>query len=116
MTYEDGHTEIIHLSFTNEAYADQEAWNALSASLPGTFEGENPGDGLRSSMSSEEYAALMEQTDAELPGIAESNAPTESAAPEPEAVPETADAAGAEANADAGEDADMSAGADLGMD
>ena len=73
MTYEDGHTEIIHLSFTNESYA-------------------------------------------ELPGIAESYAPTESAAPGPEAVSEAADAAGAEANADAGEDADMSAGADLGMD
>ena len=58
VTYEDGHTEIIHLSFTNESYADQESWNALSASLPGTFEGENPGDGLRSSMSSEEYAAF----------------------------------------------------------
>ena len=71
VTYPDGHTESIHHSFTNESYANQAAWNDMSASLLGTFDAPNPGDGLRDSMDSESYASLMESTDAEMPGLAE---------------------------------------------
>lgn len=69
VTYPDGHTESIHHSFANESHADQAAWNDMSASLPGTFDAPNPGDGLRDSMDSESYASLMESTDAELPEL-----------------------------------------------
>ena len=77
VTYPDGHTESIHHSFTNESYADQAAWNDMSASLPGTFDGPNLGDGLRDSMDSESYASLMESTDAELPGLDAEYAPAD---------------------------------------
>lgn len=78
ITYPDGHTESIHHSFTNESYADQAAWNDMSASLPGTFDGPNPSDGLRGSMDSgESYASLMESTDAELPGLDADYAPAD---------------------------------------
>ncbi len=71
ITYADGHTESIHHSFANASYAEQQAWNDESASIPDTFEASNPSDGLRSTMSISDYASLMEATDAELPGIAE---------------------------------------------
>lgn len=77
VTYPDGHTESIHHSFTNESYADQAAWNDMSASLPGTFDAPNPGDGLRGSMDSETYASLMESTDAELPELDMEYAPAD---------------------------------------
>lgn len=69
VTYADGHTEHIHHSFTNESYALQSEWNDASAALPGTFDAPDPGDGLRASMSSAEYADMMEATDAGLPEI-----------------------------------------------
>lgn len=75
--YPDGHTESVHHSFTNESYADQIAWNNMSASLPGTFDAPNPGDGLRDSMDSESYASLMESTDAEMPGLEADYAPAD---------------------------------------
>lgn len=71
VTYSDNHTESIHNSFTNASYAEQQAWNDQSAALPGTFDGQNPENTLANSMSSVEYAELMENTDAELPGISE---------------------------------------------
>ena len=77
VTYKDGHTEHVNLSFTNESYADQEAWNAQSAALPGTFDAPNPGDSLRASMSSAEYSELMEETDAALPNIADEYTPSD---------------------------------------
>ena len=77
VTYPDGHTESVHHSFANESYADQAAWNDISASLPGTFDAPNPGDGLRESMDSESYASLMESTDAELPGLDAEYAPAD---------------------------------------
>lgn len=118
VTYADGHTENIHLSFTNASYQDQATWNAQSAALPGAFDAGNPGDGLRGSISSEEYAALVEQTDAELPGIEADYAPAEfSGSPAADAAgpggtPETAKAADADADADTGAETDTSAGAD----
>lgn len=119
VTYPDGHTETIHHSFANEAYAEQSAWKALSAALPDTFEAPNPADGLRDTMGAEEYAQLMEATDAELPaGIAEDYAPADfsgppmaDAAADTDVGPETdegvaeADRAGADAGTDAGADA-----------
>lgn len=71
VTYDDGHTECIHHSFTNASYAEQQTWNDLSAALPDTFDAPNPGDQLSSFMSSSEYAELVEATDAEVPGISE---------------------------------------------
>ena len=77
VTYPDGHSESIHNSFTNESNADQARWNDISSSLPGTYDAPNPGDGLRDSMSSEEYANLMEETDAALLNLDEEYAPSE---------------------------------------
>lgn len=72
VVYADGHVEELHFSFPNEAYADQAAFNELSASLPGTFDGSaNPGDVLRAEMNEEQYAELMESSDALLPGLTE---------------------------------------------
>lgn len=70
VTYPDGHTELIQHSFTNESYADQSNWNDMTASLPGTFDAANPGDGLRSSIDDiEAYSTLMEATDSEMPSL-----------------------------------------------
>lgn len=71
VTYSDNHTESIHHSFTNASYTEQQSWNDQSAALPGTFDGPNEGNVFANSMSSVEYAELMENTDAELPGISE---------------------------------------------
>lgn len=98
VTYPDGHTESIHHSFTNESYADQAAWNDMSASLPGTFDAPNPG-GLRGSVDSESYASLMESTDAEMPGLAEDYAPADFSG-----VPDPTDTASASADIGVGDD------------
>ena len=99
VTYPDGHTESIHHSFTNESYADQTAWNDISASMPGTFDAPNPSDGLRGSMDSESYASLMESTDAEMPGLAEDYAPADFSG-----VPDSTDSASASADIGVGDD------------
>lgn len=107
VTYADGHTENVHYSFSNEAYADQEAWNQISAALPGTFDAPNPGDGLRDSMSTSQYAELMETTDAELPGIAQDYAPADFSGLPGADLPEGADTdISTEAGTDAGADPD----------
>ena len=123
VTYADGHTEAIHHSFTNESYADQSSWNAESASLPTTFEGPNPGDGLRNSMDSESYAELMEQTDASLPnldaeyaqadfsGMPESTADSSSSVSVDSASDAASGSAGCSADAGSG-DGGVSAGCD----
>lgn len=99
VTYLDGHTELIYHSFTNESYADQAVWNDMSASLPGIFDSDNPGDGLRDSMDSESYISLMESTDAEIPGLAEDYAPAEFSG-----VPDSEDTASASADIGVGDD------------
>ncbi len=112
VTYPNGHTETIHNSFTNASSAEQEAWNSASAALPGAMDMPNPGDALRDSMSSAEYAELMESTDAELPGIAADYAPSdfsglpgaETTADAPEAGADTDDQNGADANPGGGSD------------
>lgn len=118
VTYNDGHTESIHHSFTNEPYADQAAWNVQSASLPGTFDESNPGDGLRDSMNAESYAELMESTDAELPGIAEDYAPADfSGMPIADSAADFSAASDVgNADTDASADSNADAGADVGSD
>ena len=71
LTFPDGHTESIHHSFTNASYAEQRAWNDISAALPDTYDAPNPGDSLRNSMSAAEYSSLMTSTDAAIPSIAD---------------------------------------------
>lgn len=83
VTYTDGHTEHVNLSFINESYADQDAWNTQSAAVPGNFDAPNPNDGLRSSMRSSEYSSLMEETDASLPNISDMYAPSDYSGPPP---------------------------------
>lgn len=112
VTYPDGHTESIHHSFTNESYADQAAWNDMSASLPGTFDGENPGDGLRGSMDTESYSSLMDATDADMPGLDAAYAPADFSG-----VPDSVETSSV--SADVGADSDAGSGdcgADTGSD
>ena len=109
VTYADGHTESIHHSFTNESYANQSAWNDMSASLPGTFDAPNPGDGLRESMDSNSYASLMEETDASLPNLAADYAPSDFSG-----VPDSADV-GSDVSDSIGTDSDAGSG-DCGAD
>ena len=73
VSYMDGQTQNIHLSFSNLTNVEQNGMNAESSvqasdmydALP------NPGDGLRESMPSDEYAQLMEETDSLLPNISD---------------------------------------------
>ena len=113
VTYADGHSEAIHHSFANEPYADQAAWNAESAQLPGALEAENPGDGLRDSLPEADYAELMESTDAELPGIQADYAPADFSG-----LPgaDTADTSEATADTSADSGAASSASSDIGGD
>ena len=77
VTYADGHSENIHNSFTNESNANQVEWNNMSSAFPDTYDGPNPEDALRELMGTEEYADLMERTDAELFNLAEDYAPSD---------------------------------------
>lgn len=111
ITYPDGHTESIHHSFTNESYADQAGWNDISASLPGTFNAPNPGDGLRESMDRDSYASLMESSNANVPGLDEEYAPADFSG-----VPDSAEVSNV---SDIGVDSDAGSGdcsADSGSD
>ncbi|MCD7749516.1 MAG: DNA/RNA non-specific endonuclease [Oscillospiraceae bacterium] len=73
VTYPDGQTQNIHLSFSNLTNEEQESMNQASLEQASDlFDSQpNPGDGLRDSMSPEEYSALMEETDAELPTVSQ---------------------------------------------
>ena len=113
VTYSDGHAESIHHSFTNASYADQQAWNDMSAALPDTFDAPNPGNVLADSMSSSEYAELMENTDAELPGIAEDYAAADfSGVPGTDSAASDADTAASGESADSSVDSGSSAECD----
>lgn len=110
ITYMDGHTELIYHSFINESYADQAAWNDMSASLPGTFDAPNPGDELRGSMDSDSYASLMESTDAEMPGLDADYAPADFWG-----IPSSADTTGTDIGSDVGfSDCSADSGGDSG--
>lgn len=73
ITFSDGQSQDVHLSFSNMQNSEQTAINdeatAQASDMMDAFE--NPGDSLRESMSAEEYADLMEETDAALPNIAD---------------------------------------------
>ncbi|MDO5407812.1 MAG: DNA/RNA non-specific endonuclease [Eubacteriales bacterium] len=71
VTYNDGRVQDIHLSFSNLTNAEQEGMNAESSSKASDLfdAAPNPGDSLRNSMTANEYAELMEETDAALPNI-----------------------------------------------
>ncbi len=119
VTYADNHTESIYHSFTNASYAEQQSWSDQSAALPGTFDAPNPGDVLRDSMSTAEYAELMESTDAELPSIAEDYAAADfSGLPGTDSTDtdSAGDTASNDSAADTSSDADTSAGDDCGTD
>ena len=62
VTYADGRTQDIHLSFANIDYAAQEEMNRSLDSYSDMLDEPNPGDGLRASLSVPEYAELMEET------------------------------------------------------
>lgn len=113
VTYSDGHTESVHHSFTNASYAEQQAWNDQAAALPDTYDGPNPGDALRDSMSTSDYAELMANTDTELPNIdAEYSAADYSGLPGMDSTPaESAVVADVAADVAVGDD-----GADCGTD
>ncbi len=64
----NGKSQHVHLSFANMTNAQQEALNnELETTVD--IDAPNPGDSGRASMSKEDYAALMEETDADLPNI-----------------------------------------------
>lgn len=114
VTYPDGHTEQIFHSFLNEGNADQVAWNDKAASLPDTFDAPNPGDGLRGSMDSESYAALMDSIDAEMPGLDADYAPADFSGA-PEAADTTSAFSDMGVNSDAGfDDCSADSGGDAG--
>ena len=77
VTYADGHSENIYNSFTNESNANQVEWNDMSSSLPDTYDAPNPEDNLRDLMGAEEYADLMEETDAALFNLTADYAPSD---------------------------------------
>lgn len=71
VTFPDGQNQTVNLSFANmqnnEQAAINEEVNTQASDMLDEFP--NPGDSLRDSMSPEEYAELMEETDAALPNI-----------------------------------------------
>ncbi len=71
VTYADGQTQNIHLSFANMTYADQDGLNRFLDEYSGTPDTPNPGDDLRASLSAPEYAELMAETDQALPDISQ---------------------------------------------
>ena len=73
LEFQDGTTQNVHLSFSNMQDDQQTAVNNESIAVASEMmdEFDNPGDALRDSMTAEEYAELMEETDVELPNIAD---------------------------------------------
>ncbi len=68
ITFSDGKTQDVHLSFSNMSKAEQAQMNEQTSAIFDTGES-NPGDGLRGQMTTEEYTQLMEETDPELPSF-----------------------------------------------
>ncbi len=69
ITYADGHTQHVNLSFANLTVVQQEEYAQMAAESQIDMECENPGDTLRENMSTQEYASLMEETDYSLLNI-----------------------------------------------
>ena len=70
VTYKNGKTEKVNLSFANLSRADQQKIHDSLLRIAGE-KAENPADTLRERMSSKEYADLMESTDRELPNLSD---------------------------------------------
>lgn len=73
ITYADGKTQNIHLSFANMTNAQQEGVNAESVVQCTDMFAEyaNPEDTLRENIPTAEYTELMEETDTILPNISD---------------------------------------------
>lgn len=69
ITYADGQTQNVHLSFANLSVSEQENLNQALDAHTDMLHMLNPGDGLREELTPEEYAELMEETDHSLPNI-----------------------------------------------
>ena len=83
ITYPDGHTETVHLSFSNQSYAEQEAEEKIVDSLgDDIYDAPNP-DAVRESMAPEEYRALMEEADQVDFNIRDEYAPADYSGPPP---------------------------------
>lgn len=67
ITYADGQSQHVNLSFANLGSKEQEMYGEEAAKY--NIEADNPGDRLRESMSEEEYSELMESTEDSLPSI-----------------------------------------------
>jgi len=126
VTYADGTTQDVHLSFANLTNAEQDQMNAESTSLPAE-DSPNPGDGLRDSLGSPEaYAELMEETDAQLPSVSDeyadadySGVPASAEAWDSDFASDADSSSAADcdgASADAGYDSDAGADAGVGSD
>lgn len=71
ITYSDGKTSDIHLSFQNIQDAEQESFSDTAYQNSDMLNAENPNDKLRDKFSVDEYGELMEATYKELPNIAD---------------------------------------------
>lgn len=71
VTYADGQTQDIHLSFANMTNTEQIEINQSLDIYSDMLDTQNPGDSLRSSISISEYSELMEETDIALPNISQ---------------------------------------------
>lgn len=107
ISFPDGQTQTVHLSFANLMNAEQEAMNTeISTQAADLYDAQpNPGDALRDSMSLVEYGALMEEMDAALPSVQDHYAEWDWSGPVDadletgaDAEPSGSEAAGAEAD------------------
>ena len=71
ITYADGNSQNVHLSFANISVAEQNSMNWELENYVDIQGFENPGDGLRGQMSAEEYSLVMMETDQAMPTISQ---------------------------------------------
>lgn len=73
VSYADGQTQNVHLSFSNLTSEEQNEMNMevteKTSDMYDAFS--NPGDSLREAIPADEYAQLMEETDSSLPNISD---------------------------------------------
>lgn len=69
VTAPNGEQQELHHSFANLSYEEQEQLNEALNEHVDMPDVENPNDSLREMMTADEYAELMEATDAELSGL-----------------------------------------------
>lgn len=69
ITFEDGKTQTVHLSFQNSSSELQDSWNTALMDHEDMLDAPNEGDQLREMFSPEEYAEIMDSTDQYLSTI-----------------------------------------------